>query len=238
MMDWAAFFTVHQGLPRQGPGLPEDVEWAVARAGLRGAVRVCDAGCGPGADVATLATCLPQAQVLGIEKHAGFVDEAAVHLAKFGDRVRVQEGDMAALEGPFDLIWCAGALYFLGVTAGLQAWRAALAPGGIVAFSEPVLLDDPDRAAAFWADYPAITDLDGIAARVRAAGFDVIDHRLILGAPWQAYYDPMQVRLDHLAARDPSPALAQVIADCRTEIANWRAAPDQVAYCLLLVAPQ
>ncbi len=63
---------------------------------------------------------------------------------------------MGVLTGPFDLIWSAGALYFLGVTDGLTGWRAALAPGGAVAFSEPCFFTDTpsDAARAFWDGYP------------------------------------------------------------------------------------
>jgi hypothetical protein len=31
-MDWVAFLKVHEGLDREGPGLPEDVHWAQSRA--------------------------------------------------------------------------------------------------------------------------------------------------------------------------------------------------------------
>ena len=50
--------------------------------------------------------------------------------------------------GPFDLIWCAGAVYFEGITECLQAWAPALKPGGAVAFSEVCwFTDTPDPGA-------------------------------------------------------------------------------------------
>lgn len=238
-MDREAFLEVHRGLPREGPGCPADVLWALEQAGLAGAIDVLDAGCGPGADLEGLARALPQARLTGIEAQPGFVAEARARCARFGDRVQVVEGDMAAPDGTYDLIWCAGALYFLGITEGLTGWRAALRPGGWVAFSEPVLLagDRPEVVAEFWAEYPAITDLDGIAARVTAAGYRVHAHRILTGAPWAAYYGPLAARIADLREQAPNAALRAVLDATAREIALWQAAPDRIAYALMLVRP-
>ena len=237
--EWDAFLHVHDALPRQGPGCPADVHWAVETIGLQGAVDVFDAACGPGADTATLAEALPHAKITAVDKTVPFVDLAAARVAPFGPRVSVRVGDMAAPDGEFDLIWCAGALYFLGVTEGLSGWRDALKPGGRVAFSEPawVSATPSDAARAFWDEYPQITDLQGIEDRVTAAGYNVLAHRMIIGDPWAAYYDPMQARLDMLRAQDNSPAVTTAIANSQLEIDRWRAAPEEVAYALLIVAP-
>ncbi len=239
-MNWEAFFRLHSDLPREGPGSAADVHWALARTGIGGAVSVCDAGCGPGADLQVLATALPQARLTGIEAQAGFAETARARCARFGDRVTVAQGDMAQPGGPHDLIWCAGAMYFLGVTEGLSAWRSSLSPGGWVAFSEPVLLagEQPPAVRAFWAQYPAITDLAGINTRIAAAGYRLRDHRLLVGAPWASYYDPLQARIAHLRGTDPDPALADALDRDAAEIALWRAAPDHIAYALLLVQPE
>ncbi len=227
---------LYAGLDREGPGCPEDVAWVVARLGLAGPLRIADAGCGSGADSATLARLLPAARIEGVEQLPHLAVEARARCAGLGN-VTIRQGDMARLARPFDLIWCAGALYFLGVTEGLRGWRAALAPGGAVAFSEPVLLDAPDRTVrAFWEDYPAITDLAGIAARVRAAGFETVDHRLIVGRPWAAYYESLAARL--AALQTPTdPDLGAAVRAAEREIALWRAAPDRIAYALMLARP-
>lgn len=34
LMDWKAFFTVHKGLPREGPGTADDVDWACGLAAV------------------------------------------------------------------------------------------------------------------------------------------------------------------------------------------------------------
>ncbi|MEL7132452.1 MAG: class I SAM-dependent methyltransferase, partial [Pseudomonadota bacterium] len=141
-------------------------------------------------------------------------------------------------DGPYDLIWCAGALYFLGVTEGLTIWRAALKQGGHVVFSEPVALGPlSPTARVFWEDYPALTDLDGICSRITAAGYRVLAHRMVIGTPWAAYYKPMQARSDHLRATETDPLVQATVTENQTEMDLWRAARDEIAYALLIVAP-
>lgn len=239
-MDWSAFFTIHQDLPREGPGESADVHWALKTAGVFGTVRVLDAACGPGADLVTLAEDLPSATITGIEKHTGFVAQAHSRVASFGPRVQVIEGEMADPGGPYDFIWCAGALYFLGVTEGLSLWKDALSPGGKIAFSEPVLLDGPQPAevSEFWEEYPSITKMDGIHNRIKAAGYRVTDTRMIVGAPWEAYYAPMVARIAKLRAEDPSPALTEALDLSAREAELWAAVPDHIAYALFVVQPE
>ena len=238
-----AIARLHRGMTRQGPGTPEDVRWALARLDVDARARIADAGCGPGADLVALARARPGARIEGVEMMDHLVAEARAACAGL-ENVTVRQGDMADLgtTGPHDLIWCAGALYFLGVTEGLRQWRAALAPGGAVAFSEPVLEEDaPGAARAFWAEYPAISDLAGIEERVRAADFAVLDHRRVAGAAWAVYYRELEARLDALSA-DPEAAgegpLADLVAATRREIALWQAVPEAVSYALVLVRPE
>ncbi len=234
--EWEAFFTVHRDLPREGPGDAQSVLWALDLAGTPPRARIADLGCGPGADAAVLMQMRPDASLLGVDAVPHFVEAAQRRVPEAEFRV----GDMAQIEGPFDLIWSAGAIYFLGVTEGLLAWKPALAPGGRVAFSEPVLLSETPAAEAteFWMQYPQITDLAGIEARIAAAGYRILGQKLIVGGPWKAFFEPMEARLDMLKEGEVDAHLAQAIAENRREIALWKAAPDEIAYALFVVAPE
>ena len=135
--DWDAFLTLHRDLPREGPGEAADVAWAAKVAGVGSEARILDAACGPGGDITALLEVAPRGHVTACDRIAHFVAAArAAHLAD--PRVEVVQADMTSLAGPFDLIWCAGAVYFLGVTEALTAWRPILAPGGAIAFSYKV----------------------------------------------------------------------------------------------------
>lgn len=232
------FIELYRRLDRQGPGLPGDVLWALDTLGLSGALAVCDAGCGTGADCATLARALPEARIEGVETMPAFVEAAQPRLADLPNAT-VRTGDMGALTGPYDLIWSAGAIYFLGVTEGLRAWAPALAPGGVVAFSQGVLLggDEPQAVRDFWAPEPGITSCEGVLGQVAEAGYEVIDSKLLIAAPWAAYYDSLEAQI---AALRPgaSKAMGEVLDGAEREIALWRQARERIAYLLVLARPR
>ena len=233
-----AFLTVYSDLAREGPGVPADVAWALYVAGTPAHARIMDAGAGSGADTVTLAKERPEAQITSVEQIGQYVDAARKRVAPFGARVQVRQGDMAKITGPYDLIWCAGALYFLGVTEGLRAWRGALAEGGRIAFSEACLLPNPsDNARAFWQEYPQVTNAEGIRARVADAGYRVVGERMVIGAPWAAYYDSMSARIEKLRPTATGDLLA-ALDEAQAEIDRWRAAPSEIAYLLMVVAAE
>jgi SAM-dependent methyltransferase len=232
--DWSAFFEVHSDLPREGPGEAADVAWALTLAGVPEGAAICDAGAGAGGDVAALLS-VPGTRVLAIDTHPGFVAQMRARFA--GEvRVRVEEADMAALAdhpaGPFDMIWCAGALYFLGLEDGLVRMATALKPGGVMAFSEPCLfMDDPSAdALAFWEGYP-VRDAQGIATAVAAAGYRSLGTRILGDGAWEAYYGPMEARIATLrpGARE---ALSAMLDNCAAEAAQWRRVKRETGYLL------
>ncbi len=232
-----AFFTLYQGLDREGPGEPADVAWVAGLIGLAADARICDAGCGSGADVPALLAAAPEGHVTAVDSHKPFIDELYIRVGP-DPRVMAYKGHMGKLKGPFDLIWSAGALYFLGVKKGLMAWRPALAKGGAVAFSEPCFFTDTpsDRARAFWEGYET-TDATGIADQVAAAGYEMVASRRVSDAAWEAYYTPLQARIDQLrpsAGED----LAAVLDAAQTEIDSWRAIGHETGYLLCVVRPK
>jgi SAM-dependent methyltransferase len=231
-----AFFTLHRDLPREGPGTPEDVLWALSHVGWP--ELVIDAGCGPGADTVTLAEALPHATITAVDKAPHFVAEAARRLAPFGARAKAIEGDLATLQGPVDFIWSAGAVYLRGLEVVLPEWRKVLRPGGKVAFSEAVFVSEqpPDAVRAFWGDFTPST-VEGLMERVRAQGWDIHGVRRIQGKAWSDYYDPMEARIAKLRSQGVTPEVEAVLQDAEREIAGWRAAPDEIAYLLLVIEP-
>lgn len=235
-VDMEAFFRLHQGLEREGPGCGEDVQWALAQAGLGRIDRVLDAGAGPGGDVEALRAAAPGAAILAVDSHAPFIEALN---ARFADDPRVtgQAGDMMAAQGPFDLIWCAGAIYFIGVSEALSGWRAALAPGGAVAFSQACLFrpDPPQAVDALFEGYP-VTDAKGIAAQVAAAGYEVVASRPVSDAAWEAYYQPIEARIAALRPAADA-ALAAALDEAETEIAIWRSHRRDFGYQLCVVRP-
>ena len=238
-MDWDAFFAVHRDLRREGPGLAEDVAWVGGLIGISPQGQVCDAGCGPGGDLAALRQLVPEGRIDGFEMAPHFVDAARKRFA--GDpSVRIFAESMEGLTGPYDLIWSAGAVYFLGVARALNAWRGALSDQGAVAFSHPCLFTDaPSKAApAFWEAEPGgieteLTTRDEIAA----VGWRVLAARPLSDAAWAAYYEPIEARCDALEAAGVSEAVAAAIAAARKEASDWRTVARETGYMLYVVRP-
>jgi SAM-dependent methyltransferase len=236
--DPEAFFTLHAELPREGPGETADVAWAAEMAGTPPGARILDAACGPGGDIGALLRAAREGHVTAIDKHAPFIDQARTRWGR-NDRVSLCVGDMTAPGGPYDLIWCAGAVYFIGIERALSAWRAALAPGGAVAFSEPCHFTDmpSDAAEAFWGDEGiAVGTASSIAARVAAAGFETLATRTLSDVAWESYFRPIADRIARLRPGAGAGLLA-VLDQHVAEMDGWRAVRAETGYLLSVVRP-
>jgi trans-aconitate methyltransferase len=229
------FFRVHSDLPREGPGDPADIARTARLAGLPEGARIADMGCGPGADVAGLLDAFPGSRVTAVDAHRPFVEAVR---RRFGasDRVEAIAGDMGRLEGPFDLIWSAGALYFLGLGEGLRTMRGKLAPEGVIAFSHPChFVENPSAAArAFWqGEGDLVESRDAIREAVRAAGYDLLDDWPVSDEGWTLYYTPLLARVAELrGAADP--ALEAVLDRSEAEAASWEGAKAETGYLLVV----
>ncbi|MCE8005851.1 class I SAM-dependent methyltransferase [Aestuariivita sp.] len=234
-----AFFVIHSDLPREGPGDDESLNWALSHLTLPRAPRILDAGCGPGADIPGLLAHRPQARILALDTHAPFIDRVRARHAD-DPRVRAGTDDMARPDGRFDLIWTAGALYFLGVRAGLQGWRDHLTDECAVIYSELCWTGQPrsDAALAHWAQYEAMQDQNGVLADTRAAGFTVLAHRYLPQAAWATYYQPVQARIDRLRGTEPDAELTAALDAEQSEIDLWHAHGNEYGYLQVVAVPE
>ena len=204
------FFEVHANLPRQSAGSKASTLRAldmVAHLLPQGPL-IGDMACGPGASALVLAEALPTAQVICVDLHQPFLDELSERMSgtKLAECISIRQGDMIAPmpeAGRFDLIWCEGGIYNVGVGTGLQAWRTLLKPGGVVVFNEPIRLvattQREDELISFWRAYAQMTDEAGIVQAIAQAGYNLLGgFNLPEDDWWDEYYTPMQARLDAL----------------------------------------
>jgi cyclopropane fatty-acyl-phospholipid synthase-like methyltransferase len=218
--DWTTF-DLFEGLDRAGPGDRDSLDRALAGLAPDGAV--LDAGCGRGADLPALLARVPQGRVVAVDTSPAFI----AHVRAAFPGVRAEVADMADPPGgPFDAIWSAGAVYHLGVGTALAAWRAHLAPGGRVAFSDLCLTG----AAFFAAEGVTLRDAAALEAEVRAAGYRIAEAFWLPPSAWAAYYLPLDRRLDAL----PENAVTRSFRD---EIALWRAHGGDFGYRLVVAHP-
>jgi len=153
---------------------------------------VVDLGCGPGRTTAMLADVFPAAGVVGIDRSAAFVAEAAA--AQGRRRCTFVVGDVARTPLP---VRPAAVLYarFLLVHLPdplevLARWTGELAPRGLLVVEEPADIDTED------ADFRRYLEL--AAAVVDARGGDLYAGRVLGGAPapWVATIIDRRTPLD------------------------------------------
>ncbi len=240
------FFEIHADLPRQGPGNFESTKKALELAGdLPTEPHILDIACGPGMQTMDLAKLMPQARITAFDMYPPFVDELKKRAEAQGcaDRITAFVGDMIAPDVPetaFDLIWCEGAAYIMGVENALRSWKRFLKSGGRLALTDAVWLksDPPVRVRQCWEEYPGMQDLNGLRALVADCGYRLIgDFVLPPEAWWDDYYGPLEVnvaRMETKYADDPS--ASAVIRESREEIEVCRDYGDYYSYAFLVIA--
>ncbi len=231
------FFTVHSDLLREGPGDRESLDWALSHVTLPKDGAICDAGCGAGADVEALLEYVPDGTVDAVDSHAPFLMELQKRL---GDEPRLTlfHDNFALIKGPYDLIWSAGAVYFLGVTVALKQWRDALKPGGAVAFSQVYWKTNKpsEDSRALWEDYGHMPYEAEVYDQVKQADYKVIAGRELPAAAWEEYYTPLAARIAML--REGADSDLKVVLDQeQREIDVWRANQGDFGYLQVVCTP-
>jgi SAM-dependent methyltransferase len=215
-----AFFSLYEGLPRQGPGSESSTHEALKRLGtLKRPLRVIDLGCGSGASTLLLAREL-QSHIVALDQHAPFLEALAANADQEGLKslIHVRQGDITQLEEPeysYDLIWAEGVAYLIGFERALTLWRPLLAPGGRVALSELTWLANApsDEPRAFWKKaYPGMTSRDGNCHSAERVGFSVLDTFTLPSDDWwNEYYRPLRRRIAAFRASHTVPRTIEAI---------------------------
>lgn len=250
---YEAFFALHHGLPRQGPGSDTTTRRLLALAlyapGGRGGSpsqlperpRALDLGCGPGR-AALLLAAEAGAEVTAVDLHEPFLRELreAADARGLGDSIRTLHADMGELplpDGSFDLVWAESSAYSIGFDTALASWRRLLAPGGTLVLTEcEWTVDEPGpEARAFWErHYRLRTTAENTAACV-AAGYRVLGVVPQPESDWDAYYGPLGERAD--AANPAAPGMAEALASTREEIALRRDHGGEYGYTGYVLRP-
>ncbi len=204
-------FELHEGMPRQGPGLNEVTgeAFGVVEEELKDGAIILDIGCGSGMQTLELARLSERigATVVGMDVHEAFLRDVLRRKAEqgVGDRLGIVRGSMTAmpfLDGSVDLIWSEGAIFIAGFEHGLRSWRPLLKENGMMVISELNWLTDerPEEVLEFWK--PMGIEVDTVEKNLEIvinAGYDLLgSFPLENKGWWQDYYTPMEKRMKEL----------------------------------------
>ncbi|MDF1745262.1 MAG: class I SAM-dependent methyltransferase [Gimesia sp.] len=230
------FLEVQRGLPRQGPGNNESTLQALSLCtSLPDSSVILDIGCGPGMQTIALAKAC-RGNLTAVDNCDEYLEilHQRVTEAELMDRVKIINADMSDLcfaNASFDLIWCEGAAYIMGVPDALKTWRPLLRDHGVLAFTELVWLEEnrPTEVAEFFGnEYPAMTNISSIKDMIQSAGYEIIgDFTLPDAAWWEDYYTPLLAKLPTLKQKYAEDAEALAIIsmteneiECRRRFGN------------------
>ncbi len=243
MSEQEAFQTLHKGLLREAPGSDVSTLKALGLTGLSGPIRIADMGCGPGAAALMALQAFPEAEVLAIDHHQPYLEtlQTRAHAAGLARRLETRAASMAdpgISPSTLDLILCEGALYFLGVEAGLKRWAPLLKPGGVVAFSEAVWItpEPPEEARLFWMEYPDMTNRKGVRQRIAAAGYTLVDEFVQPLEDWRVYLGPLGARAEALRP-GADETMRKVLDGAEQETKLFERHGDAYAYAYFIVRP-
>ncbi|MFM9371249.1 GNAT family N-acetyltransferase [Streptomyces sp. Da 82-17] len=220
---YEAFFALHHGLTRQGPGSDATTRRLLSLTGpLPERPRVLDLGCGPGR-AALLLAAEAGAEVTAVDLHQPFLDELDAAAAERGlaDRITTVRADMGELpfpDGAFDLVWAESSAYSIGFDTALRSWRRLLAPGGALVLTEcEWTTPEPSREArAFWDRHYALRAGPANRWAAAAAGYDLLGTYEQPESDWAEYYGPLAERAD--AADPQAPGMPEALAATREEL--------------------
>lgn len=238
---------LHRDGMRQGPGNDDETLRALELTRLDRAapLKVADIGCGTGASTLVLASQLANASITAVDLFPEFLEALVKQAGEAGcaDRIETRTESMDSLpfaEESFDLIWSEGAIYNMGFSNGIKAWRPLLRAGGVLAVSEITWLrpDPPKEILEHWdSEYSEIATSPAKIATLESAGYDLLGYFTLPSSCWiDNYYTPTAQRIpDFLERHIDEPEATEIVEMERQEADLYRRYQDWFSYGFYVV---
>lgn len=226
------FYHVFENLPRQGPGCTGATKKVYSYLhDLPGDAKILDIGCGSGAQTRDLISLSP-GTLTAVDNHQPFLDSITSWAGKDGlsGRIKTVCASMDALpfeQEQFDLIWSEGAIFIIGFTEGINAWKPFVKKGGYLVVSDAVWFEQtPPRELVQWWEkegYIPRTE-DQLREHVGNTGLRLLTtYRLPEAGWWDNYYVPMLTRVAELRkTHGNDPACTAILESLENEAETYR----------------
>jgi len=212
-------FTFFEPLTMLGPGDDRVTREIIDSLEIPESSVILDVGSGKGRQTRVLAASNPDSRIIA----------ADIHLPYLRELVTMQEvspvcGSMDRLPfkpNSFDLIWSEGAIYIMGFSAGLTAWRPLLKDGGLLVVSEICwhTPDPPEEVRRFWEeDCPGIASDEDRIRDAEDAGYAVITTERLPMKAWEEYYTPVIGQIETWKKRYDTPEIMAFLSEMEEEI--------------------
>lgn len=235
MADFMRFF---ETLDRWGPGSEEETLKAMAKVPTSPQT-ILEVGCGKGIATTVLARN-NDAHITAVDN-----DEPALNrLKQRAEEAGVAEQittlcasmtDLPFEPACFDLIWSEASAYIIGVNRAMKQWRRLLKKDGVLVISDLVWRHDrpSEEAQVFWQkEYPEMSTAAVRLEQAEAAGYKVIDSFLLSKQAWEAYYEPLQARVNGLKTKMKN---SSALKDMETELEMYHQFQGEFGYQMFVL---
>ncbi|WP_406657424.1 class I SAM-dependent methyltransferase [Methanolobus sp. ZRKC2] len=245
-MDESVIFEIFDGLPRQGPGSNECTEKAFNYLpSLTPGTKILDIGCGVGMQTRHLASICDNCHITASDIYQPFLDELMQRASDKGlaDRistVRASMDDLPFSDGEFDVIWCEGAIFIVGLEKGLNYWKRFLKEDSFIALTEATwFTDNPsEEALQLWqASYPDIKTIPETEKVIESAGYKIVtSFKLPASAWWDDYYNHFDKMLDEAEVKFKGNSDAEMVIEfSKKEKEVFREHSDEYGYTFFIM---
>jgi ubiquinone/menaquinone biosynthesis C-methylase UbiE len=240
------FFTIFEGLPRQGPG----TDACTARAfhlipDIPRHARILDIGCGSGMQTLALARLCPGSTITATDIHQPFLDDlsARARNAALDSRITTLRASMDQLPFPeesFEIIWAEGSSFIIGFAEALSSWKPFLKPSGYLGISELFWFVDHSTEECrkyLMGHDPAIMNDREAEMKIRDAGYSLLGaFRLPETAWWDDFYIPLSRRVEFLTDQHKDDQEARVLlGSIEEEIRMFRKYSAEYGYSFFVM---
>ena len=198
------FGQIFEELDRWGPGTEADTRKALAKIPFS-PQSIMEVGCGKGIATMVLAKHC-SAMITAVDNDKPALTRLSERLIDAGlvNKVTTQCASMTDLPfeaASFDVIWAEGSAYIMGVAKAMKQWRRLLKNNGVLVISDLVwhTTSPSSDVQAYWQkEYPDICTTAVRIKQAEVAGYQVLDNFALSEEAWQAYYVPLQERIETL----------------------------------------